>query len=280
MTAKEYNRKVKEWFDKGLKPIAVNFDRKENKWNIIITKMSKEQLESLQNSKNKIFVEKLEAKMNKINEDKLEEIQLKTEIDLHQFSHLQNDIDTLTDKCIDIVISTSENLSYAKDLAKQAREISKWIEDKRKEVTKPLLDKKKELDTFAKDLISGLNDSTADLRGQILNYEMKLEAERQVELERIEAEKQAEIEKLEKIESPVLKQELITEIENKKTGEITHLEKSTSLRKTWTFKIENENHIPREYLIPDERKIKQAIKEGIREIQGLVIFEKTSLNLR
>lgn len=48
-------------------------------------------------------------------------------------------------------------------------------------------------------------------------------------------------------------------------------------RRTWKFKITAAGQIPRAYLMPDDRKINQAIKEGIREIAGLHIFQDVSI---
>ena len=38
--------------------------------------------------------------------------------------------------------------------------------------------------------------------------------------------------------------------------------------------------IPREYLVLDPVKIRQAIKEGIREIKGVKIFQKETLAIK
>lgn len=48
-------------------------------------------------------------------------------------------------------------------------------------------------------------------------------------------------------------------------------------RRTWKFRITSPGQIPRAYLMPDERKINQAIKDGIREISGLQIYQDVSV---
>lgn len=50
--------------------------------------------------------------------------------------------------------------------------------------------------------------------------------------------------------------------------------------KTWTFEINDESLIPREYLMINESKIRQAIRDGARSIAGVNIFQKDGLAIR
>ena len=52
------------------------------------------------------------------------------------------------------------------------------------------------------------------------------------------------------------------------------------ITKTWTFDITDETLIPREYLIPDPVKIREAIQKGERSIAGLNIYQKEGFSLR
>jgi len=51
---------------------------------------------------------------------------------------------------------------------------------------------------------------------------------------------------------------------------------SQHLRKEWKGEIEDPEKVPREYCIPDQKLINQAIRMGVREIPGVKIFEKVS----
>lgn len=55
---------------------------------------------------------------------------------------------------------------------------------------------------------------------------------------------------------------------------------SATRRKTWTFEVVNAAAVPREYLAVDDKKIRQAVKDGAREIPGVNIFEKSGLAVR
>jgi hypothetical protein len=52
--------------------------------------------------------------------------------------------------------------------------------------------------------------------------------------------------------------------------------KSTTA-KVWTFKVMNEAEIPREYLVLDEKKVRDAIRVGTRNIAGLEIYQADQL---
>jgi hypothetical protein len=55
---------------------------------------------------------------------------------------------------------------------------------------------------------------------------------------------------------------------------------SASFAHDWTFEIQDVNLIPRNYLVPDEKAIRQAVKGGMREIPGIRIFEQTMAKVR
>lgn len=56
--------------------------------------------------------------------------------------------------------------------------------------------------------------------------------------------------------------------------------KVSGLTKRWTYEVAESGMIPREYLMVDDAKVKQAIKDGVRVIDGLKIYQSESLTLR
>lgn len=54
-------------------------------------------------------------------------------------------------------------------------------------------------------------------------------------------------------------------------------EGSASVVKTWTFEVTDPDSIPREYLAVNEKAIRQAVKDGVRQIPGVRIFEDSSI---
>ena len=51
---------------------------------------------------------------------------------------------------------------------------------------------------------------------------------------------------------------------------------ATNIRKTWSFTVMDEKKIPRIYLKLDEQAIRASIRDGVRDIPGLEIFEEVS----
>lgn len=49
---------------------------------------------------------------------------------------------------------------------------------------------------------------------------------------------------------------------------------------TWTFEIVDESLIPREFLMPNEKAIRAAVRAGVRHIPGVRIYQDVSLQVR
>lgn len=57
-------------------------------------------------------------------------------------------------------------------------------------------------------------------------------------------------------------------------------EKVKGITKRWVFNVEDASIVPREYLVVDEKKIREAVNAGTRIIPGVRIYEDTSLTIR
>lgn len=55
---------------------------------------------------------------------------------------------------------------------------------------------------------------------------------------------------------------------------------SAHQRMAWEFKVIDKSMVPPEYLMVDEKAIRQAVKAGIRQIRGVRIFEQASTTFR
>jgi len=51
-------------------------------------------------------------------------------------------------------------------------------------------------------------------------------------------------------------------------------------KRSWKFLIEDAAQVPREYLMVDERAIRDAVKAGVREIPGVKIYEHKDIAVR
>jgi hypothetical protein len=55
---------------------------------------------------------------------------------------------------------------------------------------------------------------------------------------------------------------------------------TTTTRYRWTFRIEAPDEIPHRYLMPDEKAIRRAVADGVRQIPGVVIYEEAEIAVR
>jgi septal ring factor EnvC (AmiA/AmiB activator) len=60
----------------------------------------------------------------------------------------------------------------------------------------------------------------------------------------------------------------------------TELGTSAHQRKEWKHEVVNPDLVPREYLTVDDKKIREAVKMGVREIPGVRIFEDSTTVFR
>jgi hypothetical protein len=60
----------------------------------------------------------------------------------------------------------------------------------------------------------------------------------------------------------------------------TETAKVKGITKRWTFEITDPSLVTREYLVVDEKKIREAVSAGTRSIPGVRIYEDTSLTIR
>lgn len=217
------------------------------------------------------------------------------------FSSIKEQITILSVQCSQLIISDDDSLESAKKLAKEAGKINTAIESKRKELTAPYLENKRKIDDFAKDITGTLEKSIKLLRKNILDFELEKEKQRQLELQRIEeekrkaeairqAEEEARLKAIKEAEAnnappppvynaPVSAPNIDTLRMEQREKELK-ADKSKSIRTVWKFEIIDENLLPREYLMPDEKKIGSAMALGAREIPGVRIYEDQLLHLR
>jgi hypothetical protein len=55
---------------------------------------------------------------------------------------------------------------------------------------------------------------------------------------------------------------------------------TTFTRKEWKHRVVNPELVPREYLVPDDTKLRAAVRAGVREIAGVEVYEDESLPVR
>lgn len=131
----------------------------------------------------------------------------------------------------------------------------KTVEDQRLEFTKPLNESLKAINRFFKNFSEPIEQADRELRDKLTKHRKELEA-KQIEAQIKSAENDGP-------EVPDLR---------KKIGGVV-------VKKVWTFKIENIEAIPTQYMAVDQVKIRAAIRSGVREIPGVIILQEDVVSL-
>jgi len=150
----------------------------------------------------------------------------------------------------------------------------KTIEEKRKTFTQPLNQSLREINSTFKKLVEPLKSAREILRDKVMDWRRKEQEKIRIEQERIMKEEQrrrkiqeAHKDRGHEVSEPVV----MTKPEPLKKTD------STQIRKDWKFDILDSTKIPREYLLANETKIRQAIWNGVREIPGVRIYQKETM---
>jgi hypothetical protein len=168
-------------------------------------------------------------------------------------------------------------------LAGQAKSLGKKIEDQRKAIVDEPNRFVKTVNGFAKGFTEALDAIERGLKRKIGDYQYRQE------LARREAEKKAQEEarKLQEALNNEAKEKGVAPVQvlapvMPEPEKVTRTEDGTSAftKRVWTHRIVNPELVPHEYRIIDESKIRQAVRMGVRQIEGVEIFEESQINLR
>ena len=177
----------------------------------------------------------------------------------------ENDAALMTRQAEAIQVTTTEQEEQAYIALTQIKQAIKTIEDKRKEITAPLNASLKAVNAMFKRLSTPFIEADRIVRNKVLDFRQAQEEKAQKELERrqkIQAAHEAKGHEVHEITAPKIE-----------------VAKTTVTTKRWTFEIVDVNKVPREYLVIDSVAVNKAIRDGIREIGGLNIFQVEGLRV-
>lgn len=143
-------------------------------------------------------------------------------------------------------ITSDQDAKQALSMSMQARKLRKTLEESRMKIVRPHLDFQRSINTLVK-----------DYTGKLESIEKKLKCKLEAWLE------------LQATFEPNFSEMMIEVHDGKITTKVE-----------WNFSVEDFDKIPPSYLIVDEKKIKSAIKMGVRDIPGIKISSSTSTSMR
>ncbi len=191
------------------------------------------------------------------------------------------------------VIDSAEAMENGVDLAKLIKTAFTKAETERKLLVKPFNDGVKTINARFKELTGPLLDAEARIKNKMLTYRQEQDRLLREEEERLRKEREAaalaEAEKLEAEGKDALADAAIeAAIETapppaKLQPTRSDMGAVASTRKTWTFELCSIQMLAGarpDLVTADKVAINRAIKDGDREIPGLKIFQKESLQIR
>lgn len=171
----------------------------------------------------------------------------------------------------EVVISNQEEYTQAGDVMKLCKNKIKEIDEERKLYTQPLDESKKRIMAKAKSITEPLEKYVEKISKAMGEWYLAEEKRRQEEQKKLEEQAIKEAG-----DSPDV---IVPIVESVKTtrGQVS----TTTGIKYNDFEIVDEALIPREYLMVDESKIKEAInKGGVKSISGIKITEQVRFTNR
>ena len=185
-------------------------------------------------------------------------------------------------------ILAPEHFTASGNLLKKIKGKMADFESLDKEARKPFEDKAKTIRTLFKMPIDILKAAEAKIKNAILDWNDKLEADRQAKEAALRKAQEAEAKKLEakanRAKDPEKKAELQAQAEAVKLAEPIVATQTTKVEgistvTSWSFEIVDQNLIPKDYLMPDEVKIGKVVRatQGSLQIPGVRIYSYKSI---
>ena len=181
-----------------------------------------------------------------------------------------------------VEVRDETTVQQAVGMAGTLKKLNKSIEDLRKRATDQPREFISSVNNLCKSFQSELERGETCLKRKISDHQYRLEMERRErdrkareEAERLQRQLDKEA-KSKGVEAPTVQTPVAQEAPTVVRTEAG----SAHQRKTWAFEVVNEAAVPREYCAVDERKIREAVKNGVREIPGCRVFEKSETVIR
>ena len=168
------------------------------------------------------------------------------------------------------------------DMASQAATLIKTLESTRKDYIKEPDRFVRSLNAFVKTYRDSLEDLVKMAKSKIANFQFEQELQRR-KAEKKAQEQQAQLQAkidAEAADAGVEAPQMPAMVLPKKQEPIRSSAGSASLQTVWDWELDDFSKIPSHYLMVDDKKVKAAIKAGIREIPGIVIKEVPRTVLR
>jgi len=191
----------------------------------------------------------------------------------------QTEIQTIQNNGMALIEMANAHMVLNQSQADEANEILtkinhglKQIETKRTSFTAPLNQSLKEINATFKKMVEPIKYAKDELTSRLMTWRRQEQARIDAEREKAakEEERRRKIQESHAAKGHNVKEE-ITPVAKPVPFSIND---TTKTRLTWTYDIEDETKVPREYLEVNRPSITAAVRSGIRQIEGVRIYQK------
>lgn len=187
-------------------------------------------------------------------------------------------------------ITTHEQYEAAAEFLKAVKAKAKELDTKRKSLTAPLDESKRRIMDLFKGPLEFCHNTEWDVKNRISTYLRAEQKKRDDEQRRIDEQRRKEHAKLEKradkaeekgqtAKAEELRDQADTVAGTPVTVAAPQKVSGVSVKKVWKFRIVDEQKIPREYMIPNEKMIGEVARatKGTLAIPGVEIYSEDQI---
>jgi hypothetical protein len=201
---------------------------------------------------------------------------------VEKVTHAVNTLEITDETSLEQAINAGSGIKKALNKLEADRKI--WV--------KPLNDQVKALNTTFKYYTEPLKELEKKVKAKMIVYHTEQREKQEAERRRVEAERQKKLAELEaqkkKEQDEVKKQEI--EKQQEETANMPDMTEAppkttrsehgkSTVKERWNFEVLDKNKVPEQYKIVDEKAVRQAIRDGEREIVGIRIFKNLNISL-
>ncbi|MCK5016387.1 MAG: hypothetical protein KAS32_04870 [Candidatus Peribacteraceae bacterium] len=180
---------------------------------------------------------------------------------------LERQVSPLVKASQEYKIASVEDVDKASAILKGLRDTERNIEAERQKFTKPLNQTLRNINATFKEIAAPLVEARRVLTQRVIVWKT-------TERERIEKEeaRRRKIQEAHEKKGHEVKAPVYIERPDSKIG-------STQTRKVWVSAVADFSKVPDDYKMLDNVAVNQAIRNGVREIKGLKIYQKETLSI-
>lgn len=168
---------------------------------------------------------------------------------------------------VEVVTSESDKAMVSVAI-RESKQLIKHVGHVRKAITSPMQEEIRRWIAKEQELLAPVEEAITRADQLIQQFNQQVAQQQQAALDHIAKQEQAQLQ--EEHSDPVQ----IRQQHNFQRQVAVAQHSTDGIRKVWTFTIDNLTEVPQEYLMLNEKKVREAIRSGERHIPGITIFQK------